>query len=158
MYNMNTIKHNELIYYKTPYDKFYITKCGKVIKILKKYIKDVEPGLGKAGYYYFSAGSSKIGKKAVHRVMGQTFLENPKNLRNVDHIDRNKTNNNLSNLRWFSQRDNMLNQECKGVSFNKEKNAFVVKDAKKVLAFFETEREGHIFKRGYLLGLGIYVE
>lgn len=36
----------------------------------------------------------------VHRLVGIQFLENNKELPEIDHIDRNKLNNNINNLRW----------------------------------------------------------
>ena len=42
----------------------------------------------------------------IHRLVAQTFLDNPNNYTIVDHIDRNKMNNDVSNLRWV---DNMTN-------------------------------------------------
>ena len=36
----------------------------------------------------------------VHRLLAINFIENPNNLPEIDHIDRDKTNNNLNNLRW----------------------------------------------------------
>ena len=38
--------------------------------------------------------------------MAETFIPNPKNLPEVDHIDNNKENNDISNLRWISSFDN----------------------------------------------------
>lgn len=38
--------------------------------------------------------------KAVHRLVAEAFLPNPDNLPNVYHIDGNRLNNKLSNLRW----------------------------------------------------------
>ena len=46
----------------------------------------------------------------VHRLMGLTFLPNPDNLPTVDHIDRNETNNNLSNLRWATYKTQAMNR------------------------------------------------
>lgn len=43
----------------------------------------------------------------LHRLVAEAYLENPQNLRDVDHIDGDKTNNNIENLRWCSHSDNM---------------------------------------------------
>lgn len=45
----------------------------------------------------------------VHRLVGKFFLENPHNKRFIDHIDRNPSNNYVSNLRWVDHCENMAN-------------------------------------------------
>jgi hypothetical protein len=45
-----------------------------------------------------------------HRLLAQTFLPNPNNLVDVDHINRNKRDNRLENLRWVSKADNEKNK------------------------------------------------
>lgn len=47
--------------------------------------------------------------KTIHRILGEEFIPNPENLAEVDHIDRNKLNNDLLNLRWVTQEDNKRN-------------------------------------------------
>lgn len=47
----------------------------------------------------------------VHRLVAETFLLNPNNYSVVDHIDRDKTNNKLENLRWVNSQVNALNSE-----------------------------------------------
>ena len=43
----------------------------------------------------------------VHRLLANNFIENPKKLKEVNHIDGNKLNNDLSNLEWVSHFGNM---------------------------------------------------
>lgn len=47
----------------------------------------------------------------LHRLLAKTFISNPNDLPMVDHIDRNIRNNSLSNLRWVTARENLLNSE-----------------------------------------------
>ena len=45
----------------------------------------------------------------VHRLVAETFIPNPYRLSEIDHINRDKTNNHVSNLRWVTRKDNMTN-------------------------------------------------
>lgn len=50
-------------------------------------------------------GISKI--HSIHRLIATAFIPNPDNLPIINHIDGNKTNNDLSNLEWCTQLENM---------------------------------------------------
>lgn len=137
-------------WFETKYPKYFISKKGQVKKKLKSKEIICNLCIGKNGYIYFSAGK-KDGKINLHRLMGEMFLPNPYNLRNVDHIDRNKQNNTLENLRWFSQSDNMLNRDgCLGISFCNEKNKWIAKAGLFCIGYFNTEIEARACKYGYL--------
>jgi hypothetical protein len=43
----------------------------------------------------------------VHRLVAETFLENPLNPEYVHHIDHNKQNNRVSNLMWVTHKQNV---------------------------------------------------
>ena len=48
----------------------------------------------------------------VHRLVAFTFIPNPDNLAEVDHINKNKTDNRVENLRWLSKADNGRLRDC----------------------------------------------
>ena len=62
----------------------------------------------------------------IHRIIAYTFLgldiDNPKKV--VDHIDRNKLNNNVVNLRIVTQQQNTFNTNSKGWCLHKKKNRY----------------------------------
>lgn len=62
----------------------------------------------KKRYYYVTISmNNKKYNVSVHRLVAETFLENPNNYTDVDHIDKNTYNNNVSNLRWCSHQQNL---------------------------------------------------
>jgi hypothetical protein len=46
----------------------------------------------------------------IHRLLALQYIDNPDNLPEVDHIDRNKHNNSIENLRWVSRLTNARNK------------------------------------------------
>ena len=49
--------------------------------------------------------------RCVHRLVAEAFIPNPNNYTMLDHIDRDVTNCNVSNLRWCSRSDNNKNKK-----------------------------------------------
>lgn len=44
----------------------------------------------------------------IHRLVAKTFIENPNNYKQVNHIDGDKSNNKISNLEWCTYEQNKL--------------------------------------------------
>lgn len=58
-------------------------------------------------------------KESVHRLVAKTYISNPLNLPQVNHIDGNKLNNCVDNLEWCS---NNYNQKHAALYLNKRVN------------------------------------
>ena len=56
------------------------------------------------GYVYIALG--KYGAKRLHRVVAAAFIPNPNDYPEINHIDEDKANCHLSNLRWVSRKEN----------------------------------------------------
>ena len=59
---------------------------------------------------YQIVGLSKNGKlktRTIHRLVAETFIDNPNNLKIINHIDCNKENNVVTNLEWCTQEHNV---------------------------------------------------
>ena len=95
------------------YPDYKISNIGNVMS--KKYgdYRLLSPTQNKYGYLRVGLHQNNKTKQfSVHRLVAIAFIPNPENLSTVDHVDRNKTNNDLSNLRWASyktQNDNRSN-------------------------------------------------
>ena len=75
-----------------------------------------KPHIGKHGYVeYILRDSKRIRLFKVHRLVAEAFIPNPQKLPAIDHIDRDKQNNCVSNLRWCNQSLNMQNPLTKAV-------------------------------------------
>lgn len=89
-----------------------ILSCCSNNKILKYNLSGT-----KKRYYTIRLYKDNIQKSyTIHRLLAIHFIPNDdvENKTWIDHIDRNKSNNNLDNLRWITPSGNARNRERKG--------------------------------------------
>lgn len=131
--------------------RYKISNMGNVLSLLSG--KILKQSVGNHGYNVvnLTGESSKQKVHCIHILVAQSFLDHESNGFKlvVDHIDRNKRNNKLINLRVVSNREN--------TSYNKGKSKYIGVtidrgyiysriqiDGKTVhLGSFKTEEEAH---------------
>jgi hypothetical protein len=90
------------------YGLYSINENGDVFSHYSQ--KILKPNANHRGYLMVDLyKNGKVRKGIIHRLVAITFIPNPFNLPEVDHIDTNRKNNNVSNLRWCTRKDNCNN-------------------------------------------------
>lgn len=84
------------------FPNYEISITGLVRNTSNDYIK--KPTLRKDGYLMVNLGHNTL--RYVHRLMGDTYLENPDGKRTVNHKNGNKQDNRLENLEWMTHGEN----------------------------------------------------
>ena len=121
--------------------EYYEKKCG----IIKGYKRINLCHEGKQKHY------------TIHRIIAYTYLgldiNNPKKV--IDHINRDKLDNQVSNLRIVSQQENSFNTKSKGYykCGNKYQAKIKINGKTICLGRFETEAEAH---NAYLIAKQIH--
>lgn len=97
------------------YEGLYgVTSCGRVWSY--KYKKFLKPHPGRDGYLrVVLTKNGKMKTCYVHRLVAESYIPNPDNLTQVDHIDENKNHNYINNLQWITSRDNKRKSKNKPI-------------------------------------------
>ena len=96
----------------------------------------------RAGYLSYKLNGKRYSK---HRLIGLQFLQNPDPINNdvIDHINHDRTDNHLNNLRWTSQSENQRNKS----SYMRIDYEFIndIPDDAMVVDFYNTRTERRVF-------------
>lgn len=108
-----------------------ISRPGKK-KYYKPFIngKDLKKVISKRGYYVLNVTIDGVRKLYnVHYLVAKYFIPNPNNYKVINHIDCNPLNNNVENLEWCTQQDNVkhcvkLGRNYKKPIYDKENSIY----------------------------------
>jgi len=98
-------KNKTIVYY--PYGK------KRIIKLPSRVLPQNPTSKGYLTVWF--THNKKNQSKKVHRLIAETFVPNPQNKAQVNHIDGNKKNNSVKNLEWVTQEENMNHAKINGL-------------------------------------------
>ncbi|ALM64160.1 HNH endonuclease [Lactococcus phage 936 group phage Phi4.2] len=88
------------------FNNYEVSNLGKIRNTKSGRIR--KPFLQPNGYLGFCLCENNKPKFLyLHRILATAFIDNPEEKPQVNHIDENKLNNDLSNLEWCSARENL---------------------------------------------------
>jgi len=109
---------------------YQISNLGRVKSLKKKrgflILKEkiLKSHLDNLGYQMLTLVKNKKHKQyRIHRLVAIAFISNLNNKKEVNHIDGNKSNNNILNLEWSTRSENMKHADKMGLrNINGENN------------------------------------
>lgn len=112
-----------------------VSNTGKIRSIITKHI--LTPSIDRYGYYKFTSISHSGTKiyKTVHRAVAEAWIINSLNKPQVNHIDGNKLNNNIDNLEWCTNQENIDHSFALNLSKNKIEVSLFNKETNEIMNF-----------------------
>lgn len=90
------------------FDNYQISSLGRVKNI--KFDRYVKPLLDNKGYLTVNLyKDGKMKHLTLHRLIAIAFIPNPENKPCIDHINTDRSDNRIENLRWCTQKENHNN-------------------------------------------------
>ena len=133
---------------------YQISNLGRVKSLVKKnHPTESIRKLSKDKKGYLRVNLLKDGKnhtRKVHRLVAEAFIPNPKNKPSVDHINGIKDDNRVSNLRWFTYKEQVNDNEVTKTKRNKTKRPVRCKTTGKEFESVTEAREYYNITARYL--------
>ena len=95
------------------YDNYLIFEDGKIINTnTGKEMKNIMTSIGYYTINLFKPNPRRMKRFTLHRLIALAYIPNPDNKPFIDHINRDRGDNRIENLRWVSIKENNINKSC----------------------------------------------
>lgn len=111
--------------------KYIVSSNGRVYRRIKGTNIYLECKKSNMNGYEVVGIDGKI--KTVHRLVAEAFITNYDNKPCIDHVDGNRANNNVKNLRWCTQKEN-CNYDLAKKNYSQAKTKYSIQLLQEVLA------------------------
>ena len=130
------------------YPNYEVSITGSVRNVnTKRILKQKIVGIDGNKYYAIDLWKKNNGKMfKIHRLVAKAFLPNVENKECVDHVDNNKLNNTISNLRWCDLSENQHNRRLNNNSTSSIKCIYWNKKANKWHAQIMLNNKKYLFR------------
>ena len=111
----NNNENNEIWKVIKDFPDYMISNKGKIKSMRPgSHYNKILKGVLSQGYLRTKLrdANGTIKNVSIHRLVALTFIPNPNNLKEVDHINRNRADNRVENLRWVTRSENQRNKSC----------------------------------------------
>lgn len=121
----NTKEFYKILVPEIKIDNYKISKNGNIINLNGKILKPSISG----EYQSIKIKINKTDYKSfyIHKLVAYTFIDNPKKYNMVNHKDKNKFNNNVTNLEWVSASENSIHSHGKKVNMINKQTKEIIK-------------------------------
>ena len=131
----------------TVFNKYKVSPEGQIWSIRSKRFLKLSDNQYRSVAIYDE--DSKSHTFNVHRIVANTFISNPKNLPEVNHIDGDKHNNNVENLEWCTSSQNLQHAYDTGLVKNRREKPVIqyTPDGIKIKDFTSIKKASEMINR-----------
>lgn len=132
---------------KVPFGNNYtINEMGEIFNT--RTTKKLKPYLSDWGYFKVSVSDYPLKKTyLVHRLIALSFIPNPDNKPEINHIDGNKQNNSIENLEWVTTTENIRHALMFGLMPTGDKHPKVKVTDNEILIIKQMRKDNITYKK-----------
>ena len=116
------------------FNSYSISSDGRVMN--NETGRILKPMISTSGYYFVHLVKNRRKyTRYVHRLVGIAFIDNPLDRPQIDHLDGNKLNPAVSNLRWVTESENYMSFGDKSRAQNRKRSVIAVNESGHKITF-----------------------